>query len=109
MCFDIGDLGYRDTDDHVIISDRLKELIKVKGFQVAPAELEALLLTHPNIQDVAVIGKPDERAGELPRAYVVVKPGENMTEDEVHAFVKGTLVLSTLFALSSSSTNSEKG
>ena len=93
MLFVVGDLGYRDTDDHVIISDRLKELIKVKGFQVAPAELEALLLTHPNIQDVAVIGKPDERAGELPRAYVVVKPGETMTEDEVHAFVKGTLAL----------------
>ena len=84
-----GDLGYRDTDDHVIISDRLKELIKVKGFQVAPAELEALLLTHSNIQDAAVIGKPDERAGELPRAYVVVKPNVKMSEDEVHAFVKG--------------------
>ena len=57
--------------------------------QVAPAELEALLVTHPAIADAAVIGKPDERAGELPRAYVVLKPGSNATEDDVKDFVKG--------------------
>jgi acyl-coenzyme A synthetase/AMP-(fatty) acid ligase len=56
---------------------------------VAPAELEALLVTHPDIQDAAVIGKPDERAGELPRAYVVPKPGHNITETEVQKFVAG--------------------
>ena len=58
-------------------------------FQVAPAELEALLVTHPAILDAAVIGKPDERAGELPRAYVSLKPGQNMSEEEVKDFVKG--------------------
>ena len=59
---------------YFFIVDRLKELIKVKGFQVAPAELEALLLTHPHVADAAVLGVPDERAGEAVRAYVVLKP-----------------------------------
>jgi len=66
-----GDVGYFDADGYLFITDRIKELIKVKGFQVPPAELEALLLTHPAILDAAVIGRPDERAGELPVAYVV--------------------------------------
>src|SRR5688572_283091 len=66
-----GDIGHVDSDAHVYVVDRLKELIKVKGFQVAPAELEALLLTHPDVADAAVIGRADERAGELPVAYVV--------------------------------------
>jgi acyl-CoA synthetase (AMP-forming)/AMP-acid ligase II len=68
-----GDLGLVDADGFVFITDRLKELIKVKGLQVAPAELEALLLTHPSVADVAVIGRPDERAGEVPVAYVVFR------------------------------------
>lgn len=66
-----GDIGYFDADGYLFITDRLKELIKVKGFQVAPAELEALLLTHADVADAAVIGRADERAGELPVAYVV--------------------------------------
>lgn len=66
-----GDIGHFDADGYLYITDRLKELIKVKGFQVAPAELEALLLTHPAVGDVTVIGRPDERAGEVPVAYVV--------------------------------------
>ena len=57
------------------ITDRLKELIKVKGFQVAPAELEALLYTHQSVSDAAVIGRPDERDGETPVAYVVARGG----------------------------------
>ncbi|HMK85015.1 MAG TPA: AMP-binding protein [Steroidobacteraceae bacterium] len=68
-----GDIGYFDRDGYLFITDRLKELIKVKGFQVAPAELEALLLTHPSVADAAVIGRPDERAGEVPVAYVVAR------------------------------------
>jgi acyl-CoA synthetase (AMP-forming)/AMP-acid ligase II len=68
-----GDVGYFDADGYLFITDRLKELIKVKGFQVAPAELEALLLTHPAVLDAAVIGRPDERAGELPVAFVVAR------------------------------------
>ena len=66
-----GDIGTVDSDGFFQIVDRLKELIKYKGFQVAPAELEALLITHPEVQDVAVIGVPDEECGELPKAYVV--------------------------------------
>ena len=69
-----GDIGYYDEDGDFFIVDRLKELIKVKGFQVAPAELEALLLEHPLIADAAVIGIPDERAGERPKAFVVKHP-----------------------------------
>lgn len=68
-----GDLGLVDADGFVFVTDRLKELIKFKGMQVAPAELEALLLTHPAVADAAVIGRPDERAGEVPVAYLVVR------------------------------------
>lgn len=66
-----GDLGYADPDGDFFIVDRTKELIKYKGFQVAPAELEALLLTHPAVADVAVVRHPDDEAGEVPRAFVV--------------------------------------
>jgi acyl-CoA synthetase (AMP-forming)/AMP-acid ligase II len=68
-----GDIGYVDEDGFFYIVDRLKELIKYKGYQVAPAELEALLLSHPAIADVAVIPSPDEEAGEVPKAFVVLK------------------------------------
>ena len=71
-----GDIGHIDADGHLFIVDRLKELIKYKGFQVPPAELEALLLTHPQIADAAVIGLPDDEAGEIPAAYVVLKPDQ---------------------------------
>ena len=71
-----GDIGYVDDEQWFYIVDRTKELIKYKGLQVAPAELEALLLTHPAILDVAVIRKDDEEAGEVPLAYVVLKPDE---------------------------------
>jgi acyl-CoA synthetase (AMP-forming)/AMP-acid ligase II len=68
-----GDIGYADEDGHFYIVDRVKELIKYKGFQVAPAELEAILLTHPAVADTAVIPIPDDEAGEVPKAYVVRK------------------------------------
>jgi acyl-coenzyme A synthetase/AMP-(fatty) acid ligase len=64
-----------DEQGYTFIVDRLKELIKYKGFQVAPAELEALLLTHPAVADAAVIPSPDEEAGEVPKAFVVLRPG----------------------------------
>jgi acyl-CoA synthetase (AMP-forming)/AMP-acid ligase II len=68
-----GDLGRIDADGFLFITDRLKELIKVKGLAVAPAELEALLLTHPAVADAAVIGRPDDRVGEVPVAYLVAR------------------------------------
>jgi len=70
-----GDMGKIDEDGMVWIVDRIKELIKVKGYQVAPAELEDLLLGHPKIEDVAVVSIKDEMSGELPKAFVVLKPG----------------------------------
>lgn len=81
-----GDVGFIDADGHLTIVDRVKELIKYKGFQVAPAELEALLLTHPAVADAAVIGVPDDEAGERPRAFVVVKPGHEVTAAEITEF-----------------------
>jgi acyl-CoA synthetase (AMP-forming)/AMP-acid ligase II len=68
-----GDIGYADDAGHFFIVDRAKELIKYKGFQVPPAELEALLLTHPAVADAAVIPVQDDEAGEIPKAFVVLK------------------------------------
>ncbi|KAH8292348.1 hypothetical protein KR054_008611 [Drosophila jambulina] len=82
-----GDIGYYDDDFEFFIVDRIKELIKYKGFQVPPAEIEALLLTHEKIKDAAVIGKPDEEAGELPLAFVVKQANVKLTENEVIQFV----------------------
>ncbi|MEZ5144571.1 MAG: 4-coumarate--CoA ligase family protein [Acidimicrobiales bacterium] len=82
-----GDIGHIDADGHLYIVDRLKELIKYKGFQVPPAELEAVLLTHPAVADAAVVGLPDEEAGEIPVAYVVLKEGQQVTGEDIQAFV----------------------
>jgi acyl-CoA synthetase (AMP-forming)/AMP-acid ligase II len=74
-------------DGNFAIVDRMKELIKYKGYQVAPAELEALLLEHPDVADVAVIPVRDEEAGELPKAVVVRKPGTAPSPEELMEFV----------------------
>src|SRR5688572_14972038 len=68
-----GDIGYADEDGHFYIVDRAKELIKYKGLQVAPAELEAVLLSHPSVADAAVIPYPDDEAGEVPKGIIVLK------------------------------------
>ncbi|KAB0804237.1 hypothetical protein PPYR_01207 [Photinus pyralis] len=83
-----GDMAYYDTEEYFYIVDRLKELIKYKGFQVAPAELEALLLEYPGIKEVAVVGKPDLLAGELPTAFIVTDVGANISEKGVQDYVK---------------------
>jgi acyl-CoA synthetase (AMP-forming)/AMP-acid ligase II len=83
-----GDVGHVDAEGWLFIVDRVKELIKYKGFQVAPAELEALLLTHPGIADAAVIGVYDEDGTEIPQAYVVRQPtAAGLTESEVMMYV----------------------
>ncbi|CAG9798396.1 unnamed protein product [Chironomus riparius] len=82
-----GDLGYYDVDYQFFIVDRLKELIKYKGYQVPPAELEGILLSHPKIGDAGVIGIPDELAGELPFAFVVKEEDIEITEQEVKDYV----------------------
>jgi acyl-CoA synthetase (AMP-forming)/AMP-acid ligase II len=80
-----GDVAVFDEDGYFQIVDRLKELIKYKGFQVPPAELEALLVGHPAVADAAVIGVPDEEAGELPKAFVVA--GDEVSDDELLSYV----------------------
>ena len=87
-----GDVAIIDEHGHMTIVDRLKELIKVKGFQVAPAELEALIITHPKVADVAVIGVPDDEAGESPKAFVAAAPDQTITLDEIQALVSEHLV-----------------
>ncbi|MED6115865.1 4-coumarate--CoA ligase-like 5 [Stylosanthes scabra] len=82
-----GDVCFIENDGFIFIVDRLKELIKYKGYQVPPAELEALLLTHPSIADAAVIPFPDKEAGQIPMAYVVRKPGSTISEKQVMDFV----------------------
>ncbi|CAD5313268.1 unnamed protein product [Arabidopsis thaliana] len=82
-----GDLCYIDEDGFIFVVDRLKELIKYKGYQVAPAELEALLLTHPEITDAAVIPFPDKEVGQFPMAYVVRKTGSSLSEKTIMEFV----------------------
>ncbi|HVY80434.1 MAG TPA: AMP-binding protein [Steroidobacteraceae bacterium] len=81
-----GDIGMVDADGYLTIVDRLKELIKVKGYQVAPAELEALLLTHPGVADAAVIPVDDEECGQVPKALIVPRAG--LVPNEVIAFVQ---------------------
>jgi OPC-8:0 CoA ligase-1 len=88
-----GDLCYIDDDGFIFVVDRLKELIKYKGYQVPPAELEALLLTHPEISDAAVIPFPDKEAGQFPMAYVVRKAGSNLSAGAVMDFVAGQVRL----------------
>ncbi|GLJ40646.1 hypothetical protein SUGI_0839160 [Cryptomeria japonica] len=82
-----GDLGFFDENGNLFIVDRIKELIKCKGFQVAPAELEGLLLTHPEIVDAAVIPQPDPQAGEVPIAYIVLSSGSSLKKQDVMEFV----------------------
>ncbi len=87
-----GDIGWRDEEGYVTVTDRKKELIKYKGFSVAPAQLEALLLEHPAVADVAVIAKPDEEAGEIPKAFVVLRAGhEHVQPAELIAWANGKL------------------
>jgi acyl-CoA synthetase (AMP-forming)/AMP-acid ligase II len=84
-----GDIGHLDEDGHLYVVDRLKELIKFKGFQVAPAELEGVLLSHPAVADAAVVGLPHEEAGEVPVGFVVLKPGRSASDEDILAFVAG--------------------
>nr|QNT12160.1 4CL2 [Lonicera macranthoides] len=82
-----GDLCYFDEEGFLFVVDRLKELIKYKGYQVPPAELEQLLQSHPEVVDAAVIPYPDDEAGQIPMAFVVKHPQSNLDEAQVMSFV----------------------
>ncbi|ERN13647.1 hypothetical protein AMTR_s00049p00103270 [Amborella trichopoda] len=82
-----GDLCYIDDEGHLFVVDRLKELIKYKAYQVAPADLEDVLLSHPEIANAAVVPYPDEEAGQIPMAFVVRKPQSFLSEAQVMDFI----------------------
>ena len=83
-----GDIARMDREGYVYIVDRKKEMIKYKGFAVAPAEVEAVLFQHPAVADCAVIGKPDPEGGEIPKALVILRPGEDVTPEALMEFVE---------------------
>lgn len=82
-----GDIVSMDEEGYITIHDRAKEMIKYKGYQIAPAELEALLIEHPGVVDAAVIPKYDDEAGEVPKAFVVAREGQEPSVEELQAFV----------------------
>jgi long-chain acyl-CoA synthetase len=86
-----GDVGWLEPEGWVHLTDRSKEMIKVSGFQVAPAEIEAVLHGHPAVIDCAVFGVPDERAGEIPVAAVQLEPGSDVSADDLAQLVTDTL------------------
>ncbi|MGZ3630814.1 MAG: class I adenylate-forming enzyme family protein, partial [Ktedonobacteraceae bacterium] len=86
-----GDIGHVDAEGYTYIVDRKKEMIKYKGFGIAPAEIESLLMEHPAVLDSAVIGIPDDEAGELPKGFVVIRPGHSATPEEILEFANGKL------------------
>jgi len=83
-----GDIGKMDEDGYFYITDRKKDLIKYKGYSVYPREIEDVLYEHPAVKLCAVVGKPDKTAGEVPKAFVVLKEGATTTEEEIKKFVK---------------------
>ncbi|HPX50502.1 MAG TPA: long-chain fatty acid--CoA ligase [Deltaproteobacteria bacterium] len=89
--FYTGDIGFFDEDGYLTISDRKKDMICASGFNVYPKEVDEILFSHPKILEACCIGVPDEYRGETVKAYVVVQPGETLTEQEVIAYCKGKM------------------
>ena len=83
-----GDIGYMDEDGYVHIVDRKKDMIIVSGYNVFPADVEAVLFEHPKVKEAAVIGIPDETRGELVKAFIVLKEGESASEEEIDSFCR---------------------
>ena len=83
-----GDIGHIDEDGFIVITDRKKDMVLVGGFNVYPREVEDILFEHPKVAMAAVIGVPDDRSGESVKAFIQVKPGETVTEEEILAYCK---------------------
>ena len=90
--FYIGDIGYLDQDGYLTISDRKKDMIISRGFNVYPKEVDEILFGHPKVFEACCIGIPDQHSGESLKAYIVVKPGEHLTEEEIVSFCKDKMV-----------------
>jgi long-chain acyl-CoA synthetase len=87
-----GDLGYLDTDGYLFIVDRKKDLIKTSGYQVWPREIEEVISAHPAVKEVGVAGLPDKLRGERAKAWIVLKPGYQLTQSEIKAYCREHLV-----------------
>ncbi|MEH7014120.1 AMP-binding protein [Neobacillus niacini] len=83
-----GDIGYQDIGGNFFLIDRRKDIIQTMGFVVSPSEIEEVLLEHSKIQETAVVGIPDEEKGEVIKAYIVVRLGQNLSEQEVFVYLK---------------------
>jgi fatty-acyl-CoA synthase len=86
-----GDIGMVDEEGYFFMVDRLKRMINVSGYKVWPAEVESVLYGHPAIQEACIIGVPNERSGEAAKAMVVLREGEEVTEDEIVEWAKGKM------------------
>jgi long-chain acyl-CoA synthetase len=86
-----GDLAYIDDDGYVFLVDRMKDMIKTSGFQVWPREIEEVIASHPAVHEVSVAGVPHPVKGEAAKAWVVLKPGQQATEEELRAFCRERL------------------
>jgi fatty-acyl-CoA synthase len=89
--FKSGDLGVRDAEGRTIFKGRLREVLRISHFMVAPAEIEAFIMTHPKVSQAFVIGVPDPKMNEAAVAYVIAKPGARISEDEIIAHCKGKI------------------
>lgn len=95
-----GDIGYFDNKGRLHVIDRVKELIKYKGYQVSPSEIETVLLSHRAVKDAAVTAKSDERSGEVPLAFIVKQPGATITAQDVQEYVKRKFTTHLIWYLS---------
>jgi long-chain acyl-CoA synthetase len=86
-----GDIAHMDADGYFYIVDRLKDIIIASGFNIVPREVEEVLFEHPKVQEAVVAGVPDSYRGETVKAYVVLKPGETATSEEIRSFCKERL------------------
>ena len=82
-----GDIAWMDEEGYVFILDRKKEMIKYRGYQIAPAELEAVIMEHPGVKDCAVVVIPEENLGEIPKAFIVLREGHDLDAEEIKSFV----------------------